>query len=131
MRSMMKLMGTPEFLVGIGIAAVAPIIIPQLTNVLRPVAVQGTKGAMDLKEKTNSILEDTRHGLEDIVGRAKKFAAGQGTMRGTNPMEDIKSMLEGLREERQNMFSEMSSLKNDIEELKSIVSNLQPNYNRN
>jgi hypothetical protein len=57
--------------VGIGAIILAPMILPLVSAVVKPVLVAGIKGGMMLYRKTSEILAEASETIEDLVVEAK------------------------------------------------------------
>jgi len=64
--------------IGAGVVLLAPVIIPAVASVLRPVAKAVIKGGMLAYENARIAVAETRETIEDIAAEARsEIAAGQ------------------------------------------------------
>jgi len=73
--------------VGIGAALLAPIVIPALTGILRPVAKGAIKGVLVLFEKGKEIAAETKEMVEDLAAEAQDELAREHKEASAAPIE--------------------------------------------
>lgn len=56
---------------GVGVVLLAPVVIPVLVSVLRPVAKAAIKGSIMAYEKVKLVAAETVEGIEDLAAEAK------------------------------------------------------------
>lgn len=118
----MKTFGTHSFIAGIGIAAFAYFLGPQMKRAIRPVAIKGAQSVLMLGSKTMKIICESKDKLtstmaendDDAVNRSKDVAQCAG-------LESV--ILQELKEER-----EVSN--KILEELRSSISGLKDELNQ-
>lgn len=72
-----KDLGVPGVAAGIGAVALAPLLIPAVAKVGKPVAKAAIKGGIAFYEKSRGIVEETGEALEDLVAESKAEIAEQ------------------------------------------------------
>lgn len=115
MPSLMKMVGSQSFLLGVGVAAAAYLIGPQIRESLKPAAVKGAQGIMVLGGKTKQALEQGKEKLNDMV-------FDKSGMETKNFQEKL---LQELREEREASNRILEELKNSITGLKEEISSIK------
>jgi hypothetical protein len=79
----------PSALVGVGLVLAAPIVLPVLGGVFRPVAKSAIKGYLAVQDTVTEWAAETSEGLSDLVAEARaEQAAGpeaETRVRGTSP----------------------------------------------
>jgi hypothetical protein len=123
-KDVVKPLGSQGFLIGIGVAALAYFLTPQLKQSLRPAAVKGAQGMMALgsktkhileegKEKISSMLSDTVEGTSDKI---KEAAEESGISH---------KMIKELHEERAASNKMIKELKDSIAGLKEEIAHIK------
>jgi hypothetical protein len=70
--------GVPGVIAGIGALVLAPILIPGVAKVGKPIAKAAIKGGIVFYEKSKGIFEETGEVFEDLIAEAKaELAEGQ------------------------------------------------------
>jgi len=72
-------MGVPGVVAGIGAVVLAPLLIPAVAKVGKPVAKAAIKSGIVLYEKSKGIFEETGELFEDLVAESKAELAEQHT----------------------------------------------------
>jgi hypothetical protein len=61
----------PSVLVGVGVALVAPIVVPALAGSMRPLAMAVVKGGMMVYDKGAEVIAEASEQLSDMVAEAR------------------------------------------------------------
>jgi hypothetical protein len=69
----------PSVLVGIGVALVAPVVVPALAAGMRPLAKAVIKGGMIVYDKGAEVLAETGEQLSDLVAEVRSELDATGT----------------------------------------------------
>ena len=73
--------------IGIGSALLAPIVIPLLASIVKPVAKASIKGGLMLYEKGKEAIAETQEVVEDLVAEARSEMAEEMQTGATPPGE--------------------------------------------
>lgn len=126
-KDMVKPFGSQSFLVGMGVAALAYFLAPQLKQSLRPAAVKGAAGVMTLGSKTKQILEDSKDKISSLI-----FEKAEGKNEIKNSAEEIgipSEVLKEIREDREVSNKIIQELKESIVSLKEEISHMKKGGN--
>ncbi len=63
--------GTPGIVAGIGALVLAPVVIPAIAKIGKPIAKAAIKGGITLYEKSIGAVAETGEVLEDLVAEAR------------------------------------------------------------
>ncbi len=74
-------MGVPAVLVGVGAVLVAPLVLPAVSSVARPLAKGAVKGYLALADSTKEIFAEASEQWSDLVAEARAEHATEGTHR--------------------------------------------------
>ncbi len=69
--------GTPGIVAGIGALVLAPIVIPAIAKIGKPIAKAAIKGGITLYEKCKGEVAETGEVLEDLVAEARAELADE------------------------------------------------------
>ena len=69
--------GTPGIVAGIGALVLAPIVIPAIAKIGKPIAKAAIKGGITLYEKSKGAVAETGEVLEDLVAEARAELADE------------------------------------------------------
>ena len=69
--------GTPGIIAGIGALVLAPIVIPAIAKIGKPIAKAAIKGGITLYEKSKGAVAETGEVLEDLVAEARAELADE------------------------------------------------------
>ena len=70
-------LGTPGIIAGIGALVLAPIVIPAIAKIGKPIAKAAIKGGIILYEKSKGAVAETGEVLEDLVAEARTELADE------------------------------------------------------
>ena len=127
-KDIVKPFGAKGYLVGIGVAALAYFLAPQLKQSLRPAAVKGAQGVMTLGSKTRQILEDSKEKISSLISETTESVRNK--MKGAAEDTEFSSkVLKELSEEREMSNRIMNELKDSILSLKEEISHMKRGEN--
>lgn len=127
-KDIVKPLGSQSFLVGIGVAALAYFLAPQLKESLRPAAVKGTQGVMTLGSRTKQMLEDGKEKISNLI--FEKTEGAQEKIIDIAEEAGISSkVLKELKDERDISNKIMNELKDSIISLKEEISHMKSEGN--
>ena len=69
--------GTPGMIAGIGAVVLAPIVIPAIAKVVKPIAKTAIKSSITLYEKSKSAIVEAGEIFEDLVAEAQAELADE------------------------------------------------------
>ncbi|MFZ5969240.1 MAG: hypothetical protein ACOYVK_18950 [Bacillota bacterium] len=123
MNDFLKPFGSQSFFVGLGVAAIAYLLGPQIKESVRPMAVKGMQGALMISDKTKNMMEEGKDRLEDMMEKTNLMGKDQKH----NEQAAVYEMLiKELREDKENsnrileqLNQTMSGLKDEISKLKN------------
>lgn len=125
-KDIIKPLASQNFMVGIGVAALAYFLAPQLKEAFRPAAVKGTQAVMTLGTKTKQMLDDGKEKISNLIFEKTE---GTGTEEKTNDVvQEVtisSTVLKELREEREVSNKIMDELRNSIMSLKEEISHIK------
>lgn len=123
-KDVIKPFGSQSFLVGVGVAALAYFLGPQLKQSLRPAAVKGTQGVISLGGKTKQLFEEGMGKINTIVFEKtdEVFDKTKETLESIGFSPDL---LKELKEERESSNRIMEELKNSVISLKEEISQMK------
>jgi predicted nuclease with TOPRIM domain len=127
-KDIIKPIGSQSFLVGLGVAALAYFLGPQLKESLRPAAVKGAQGVLTLGSKTKELFEEGMGKLtnnvfektDEIADKTKDTVESNGF----NP-----DFLKVLKEERESSNKLLEELRNSVISLKEEISQMKNSGN--
>jgi hypothetical protein len=61
----------PNIMLGVGVALVAPVVLPMVASLFRPVAKGVVKGGITLADKMKEIAADASEQVSDLVAEAR------------------------------------------------------------
>jgi hypothetical protein len=77
--------------IGAGVVLLAPIVIPVVASVMKPLAKAALKGGMLAYENARIAIAETKETIEDIAAEARsEIAAGQGQAAKASPKKSSK-----------------------------------------
>ena len=122
-KDIVKPLGSQSFLVGIGVAALAYFLAPQLKQSLRPAAVKGTQGIMALGTKTKQFLEEGKGKVSNLF--SEKTQEAKDKVMDVAEEAGISNVLKELKDEREASNKILSELKDSIVSLKDEISRMK------
>lgn len=128
LKGIIKPFGSQGFLIGLGVAALAYFLAPQLKQSLRPAAVKGTQSVMTLGSKTKQILDDSKEKISSFISET----AGGAKDRIKGAVEDTgisSKFLKELKEEREISNKIIHELKDSIISLKEEIAHIKRGEN--
>lgn len=127
-KDIVKPFGSQSFLIGIGVAALAYFLAPQLKQSLRPAAVKGAAGVMTLGDKTKKILEESKDKISNLI--FDKTEEARDKVRDVVEEAGISpDVLKEMREEREVSNKMIQELKDSIVSLKEEISHIKKGAN--
>lgn len=116
MTNLLKPFASQSFLVGLGVAAAAYFIGPQLMEAIKPVAVKGAQGMMAL---SGMAKETMNQGREKIAGAVTEMKEKERAA--TALSENLGELIKELRSEREQSTKVIEELKNAVIGLKDQI----------
>ena len=127
-KDIIKPIGSQSFVVGIGVAALAYFLGPQLKQTLRPVAVKGAQGVMILGSKTVKAFGESKEKLSSML--AEKASEVDNKVKCTEEVADFnRNLMQELKEERESSNKILVDLINSISGLKDELAQMRNNGN--
>lgn len=127
-KDIIKPIGSQSFVVGIGVAALAYFLGPQLKQTLRPVAVKGAQGVMTLSSKTIKAIGESKDKLSSMI--SEKASEAVNKVKSTEEGMDFNSdLIKELKEEREASNKILVELINSISGLKDELAQMRNSGN--
>ncbi|MTI57694.1 hypothetical protein [Geosporobacter ferrireducens] len=120
MDNLLKPFGSQSFFVGLGVAAAAYFLGPQIKETIRPMAVKSTQGMMMMTDKTMRMMHEGKDRVEDMVGKMGNMARPDHI-----PMEQMgmmEVMLRELKEERERSNKMMEEFRETLMSIRDEIS---------
>jgi hypothetical protein len=123
-KDILKPIGSQSFVVGIGFAALAYFLGPQLKQSLRPIAVKGAQGVMVLGGKTVKAFSESKDKLSSML--TEKVNEGTSNFKSAEGGMDLSAnLLKELKEERETANKILADLINSISGLKDELAQIR------
>jgi hypothetical protein len=127
-KDIIKPISAQSFIVGMGVAAFAYFIGPQLKQALRPAAVKGAQGVMTLGSKTVKAFEESRDKLSHMM-QDRAEAANNKVIHNQENANLQFSLLKELKEDRDTSNKILQELSSSISNLKDEILQMRNNSN--
>jgi hypothetical protein len=118
--NLVKPFGSKSFLIGLGAAAAAYFLGPQLKELLKPVAVKGTQGAMVLAEKVKETLNQSKEKLNNTI--VEKTSQVE---KAVSDIGNLSAIMNDFKEEKMHSDKILEELKNAVIDLKNEISGIR------
>ena len=126
MDNLLKPFGSQSFFIGLGIAAAAYVLGPQIKETMRPMAVKGTQGMMMLTDRTMNMMHEGKDRVEGMVGKMGNMGNMANIARTEHmPMEQMgmmEVMLKELKEERERSNKMMEDFHETLMSIRDEIS---------
>lgn len=120
MDNLLKPFGSQSFFVGLGVAAAAYFLGPQIRETIRPMAVKGTQGMMMLTDRTMHMMHEGKEKMEDMMGKMGHMAKSEHMAMGQIGV--MEAMLKELREERERSNKMMEEFRETLMGIRDEIS---------
>jgi len=127
-KDLAKPIASQGFLVGIGVAAFAYFLAPQLKQSLRPAAVKGTQGVLALGGRAKQFLDEGKGKITNLMFE-KSEAAKNKVMDIAQEVGMTSKVLKELIEDREVSNKILTELKDSIISLKEEISHMKHGEN--
>lgn len=118
--NLLKPFGSQSFFLGLGVAAAAYFLGPQLMEAVKPMAVKGAQGVMALGSKTSQVFNE---GKEKLGNTIEKMTPGERDIKAVDSM--YSDLIKELKDEREASNKILMELRDTMVSLRQEISGMK------